>query len=208
MDGTYSQVDVKIRTARLILAASAINLFRLVFRTLPTLVACYIVYLSEPLVCIFKGWNPLLCRNRLSLLPCLVENSILLIRFPRVINPSTANAKTQLQRITWQRKGILLMWQVQRMKCHANREISHTEPAWVSLYMCQTDYMARFYSVHYNKYYASHYWSYIYVHYFWTNDRWTAASSVKTTSTLYAPKNRNKLIHVLLLNVQLHRVNH
>ena len=94
MDGTYSQVDVKIRTARLILAASAINLFRLVFRTLPTLVACYIVYLSEPLVCIFKGWNPLLCRNRLSLLPCLVENSILLIRFPRVINPSTANAKT------------------------------------------------------------------------------------------------------------------
>ena len=158
-------------------------------------------------VYIFTKWNPLLCRNKFNYsFAASKQHQPFLLRFRRVINPSTANAKTQLQRITWQRKGILLMWQVQRMKCHANREISHTEPAWVSLYMCQTDYMARFYSVHYNKYYASHYWSYIYVHYFWTNDRWTAASSVKTTSTLYAPRNRNKVILVLLLTVQLHIV--
>ena len=48
--------------------------------------------------------------------------------------------------------------------------------------------------------------SVLYMRYFWKNDRWTAASSVKTTSTLYAPRNRNKVILVLLLTVQLHIV--
>ena len=49
--------------------------------------------MTELLVCILTKWNPLLCRNKVRLLLRNVETTptVPVLRFRRMINPSTSN---------------------------------------------------------------------------------------------------------------------